>query len=153
MAYIFILGLAPSYETHVGSKQIKQLVSSDAFKEFAQSTKRLKYVDLSRLENDNQKLSFMINLHNLLFLHGILIIVSGTIESLPSIDQSDLHKWTYESLMKHPAGRLAVDQYLAYHVGQLGVFRFVLVCLCLQYCCCFYVEQCQFLYACKEHCT
>eukprot|EP00795_Rhopilema_esculentum_P014543 gene14543-5610_t len=114
-------GLPSTYETHVGSKQIKKVVESENFKRFVHTSSLLKFVDLNNLDTDNEKICFIINLHNVMFFHGILMILSGSIEGLPDISSSEVEKWSFESVMSNPVGRLAIDQFMAYEVGQVGI--------------------------------
>ena len=110
----------------MSASQIKELVASQEFIDFQQKTLLLKLVDLKELENDEEKICFMINLYNLMFLHGVFIILSGDLVGIPDMSTTDVTKWTFECLMESPTGRLAIDQFLAYEVGQLGVIRFEL---------------------------
>ena len=80
-------------------------------------------MDLNNLDTDNEKICFIINLHNVMFFHGILMILSGSVEGLPDISSSEVEKWSFESVMRNPVGRLAMDQFMAYEVGQVGIMR------------------------------
>ena len=51
------------------------------------------------------------------------MILSGSIEGLPDISSSEVEKWSFESVMRNPVGRLAMDQFMAYEVGQVGIMR------------------------------
>ena len=117
------LALPPTYETHVGSTQFKELVASEEFIDFQQKTNLLKHVDLHNLEDDEAKICFMSNLYNVMFIHGILIILSGSLDGTPNLSVQEHPKWTYEGLMESAIGRFAIDKFLSYEVGQLGVLR------------------------------
>ncbi len=123
--FLFNLDLPPSYESHVGSKEITNLASSTKFLSFALDTGMLKNVDLSLLQSEDERLCFMVNLYNLMLTHGILVLLGGSIDLLPQPEKTDLHNWSYESLMEKPVGRLALHQFLSYQVGEIGVLRFV----------------------------
>lgn len=108
----------------MGSSQIKELVASEEFIDFQQKTVLLRHVDLKQLEDDEAKICFMINLYNVMFIHGVLTILSGSLDGIPDISVSEYPKWTYECLMESPIGRFSIDQFLSYEVGQLGVIRY-----------------------------
>ena len=124
LRFVF-LALPPTYETHVGSSEIKELVASEEFIDFQKKTKLLKHVDLRKLDDDEARICFMINLFNVMFIHGVLIVISGSLDGTPSLDVSDYPRWTYECLMESPTGRFAIDQFFSYEVGQLGVIRYL----------------------------
>ena len=120
----FFQALPSTYETHVGSNEIKKLVASEEFIDFQQKTVLLRHVDLKQLEDDEAKICFMINLYNVMFIHGVLTILSGSVDETPDLSVSEYPKWTYECLMESPIGRFSIDQFLSYDVGQLGVIRY-----------------------------
>lgn len=107
----------------MGSSQFRNLVLSKEFAEFKQNTTLLRTVDLSLLEHDGDKICFMINLYNVMFIHGILFILSGELDGMPNLVKEDFPKWTYESLMSSHVGRFGADQFLSYEVGQFGILR------------------------------
>ena len=123
LVYILFTGLPPSYESHVGAKDVTKLVQSDQFKALARSTTLLKHIDLGKLTMDSERLCFMINLYNLMFTHGILVIIGGLLNGTPKPEENIVNNWTYESVMEKSVGRLAIHQYLCYQVGQMGIFR------------------------------
>lgn len=118
------LDLPSLCDSHVGSDLIQQLVTSTEFSEFQLKTTVLKFVDLQLLVNDEEKLCFLVNLYNLMFTHGLLLILGGALERISALSAVETSKWTYELLMHRPVGRFAIDQFLAYKVGQLGVVRY-----------------------------
>eukprot|EP00794_Sanderia_malayensis_P003215 gene3215-3692_t len=128
-------GLPTTYESHVGAKEISNLVSSEKYEEFSRSTALLQDVDLYKLGSEEERLCFMINLFNLMFTHGILFVLGSlTSSSLHRAENADLQSsWSFESVMEKPVGRLALHQFLCYQVGQIGtlsafdLYRYILL--------------------------
>ena len=75
-------------------------------------------INLDLLDSDKERLAFFINLYNLIFTHGHMLLLSQKLDLNFEFGKKEL-----EYLMENPFGRLLLHTKFKYRVGQLNIVR------------------------------
>ncbi|XP_057314867.1 zinc finger FYVE domain-containing protein 26-like [Hydractinia symbiolongicarpus] len=92
-----------------------QLTASEVCQVLKVSTGDLEKVDLNVLKTAAEKTSFFINLFNLMFLHGLMLVLSEKFDASFNFINTD-----FSLLLQNSFGRLVLHDLLVYQVGDIG---------------------------------
>ena len=106
----------------------KEMYQSAEFRSLLSESKELQHLNLNALKSDNQKLSFFINLYNLMSIHSHFYLASKcSIESACDSEVAKSHESnssssvkTSQFLFRNKTEKLLFEQRMCYKVGQMG---------------------------------
>ncbi len=110
-------------ERLIDLKTAQRMFKCAEFKSILNETQDLQHLNLYFLKTDNQKLSFFINLYNLLCIHSHFYLASVRVDRKvdETFERSDSSPFSFSfNLFHNRTERLLFQQRMCYKVGQMG---------------------------------
>lgn len=106
-------------------EEARSIYTCSEFKTIVNESRQLKFINLNTLKNDKQKLSFFINIYNLLVIHSNIFFASIRFKSLTNsfIDEQatpDSELFAKNFLFNNTTETLLFKRRMSYYIGQLG---------------------------------
>lgn len=104
---------------NIDIKKAHDIYHSVDFKKLLKRSQELQHLNLYFLQSDCEKLSFFINLHNLLSIHSHFYMASIKY-SKTSLNESSNNHDDDDDLFLNKTDRILFEQKMAYKIGQMG---------------------------------